>query len=116
MNYEQQVWVAHQTPISAERLNHMEAGIASRLGKAGHPAGKYLGTDENGNVVARSIDDIRSDVGAGIKSISQKETSTVDGGSNIIAVELTDGTVPMGRGAWRAGFHGVASKESKTTE
>ena len=24
--------------------------------------------------------------------------------------------IPMGRGAWRAGFRGVASKESKTTE
>lgn len=53
----------------------------------------YLRANSNGAWGSATLEQVRADIGAGIKSITQKEASAIDGGTNVVAIELTDGTV-----------------------
>ena len=110
--YEKQTWVDLQTPLDAAHMNHIEEGIASRVGITSIKQTTTSTADGGNNVITATLDDgttetfnikngskggtgSKGDTGAagvGIKSVVQTTTSSADGGNNVITVTKDDGT------------------------
>lgn len=87
--------VVHPNP-GAEYQSEDYIRLSGAVPNSGWTPNMYLGTDAQGNVVAKEGTSGGGSTsgkdGVGIQSVEQTTTSTEDGGTNIVTVTKTDGT------------------------